>query len=102
MLQEFGYNVIEAVDGEDAVNKFMENKDRIQFVVIDVVMPGKNGREVYEAIKKVSPDMKAIFTSGYTQDIIHAKGILDEGLRFIAKPVSPHELLRRIREVLDK
>ncbi len=102
VLKEFGYEVIEAVDGEDAVNKFMENKDRLQLVIIDVVMPRKSGKDVYEEIKKVSPGIKAIFTSGYTSDIIDAKGTIDKGIDFLSKPVSPDELLRKIRKVLDK
>ncbi|MEF9437450.1 MAG: PAS domain-containing protein [Candidatus Mariimomonas ferrooxydans] len=102
VLKEFGYEVIEAVDGEDAVNKFMENKDRLQLVIIDVVMPRKSGKEVYEEIKKVSSGIKVIFTSGYTSDIIDTKGAIDRGIDFLSKPVSPDELLRKIRKVLDK
>jgi len=67
-----------------------------------VVMPKKNGKEVYKQIKKERPDMEAIFTSGYTADIVHDKGILEKGLNFILKPLSPEELLIKIRKVLDK
>ena len=52
MLEEFGYTVIEASDGQEAVSKFMENKDRIDLFLSDIVMPGMNGREAYERIKK--------------------------------------------------
>jgi CheY-like chemotaxis protein len=93
---------MEAVDGEDAIRIFNENKDKIQLLFLDVIMPKKNGKEVYDDIKKVRPDIKAIFTSGYNADIIHKKGILEEGLDFITKPISPEELLRKVREVLDK
>lgn len=102
VLDEFGYKVIDAVDGEDAVEKFMENKDRIDLLVFDVVMPKKNGKEAYEEIKKINPRVKALFTSGYTSNIIHKKGILEEGINFILKPVSPKELLRKVREILDR
>ena len=101
VLEEFGYKVIEAVNGEDAINRFMENKDRIDFLLLDVIMPKKNGKEVYESIKKVRPDIKALFMSGYAEDIIHRKGILEEGLNFVLKPISPQELLKRIREILE-
>ncbi|MEE8328780.1 MAG: hypothetical protein V3R54_02490 [Thermodesulfovibrionia bacterium] len=61
----------------------------------------KKGKEVYEEIKKVRSDIKVIFTSGYTEGIIHTNGILEKGLNFISKPVLPNNLLRKIREVLD-
>jgi len=102
VLEEFGYKVIEAADGEDAVDRFMENKDEINLILLDVIMPKKNGREAYNKIKNISPDVKAIFISGYTEDIIKREDIFEMGLNFIAKPVSPSDLLEKIREVLDK
>ncbi len=102
VLEEFGYKVIEAVDGDDAVKVFTENKDRIDIVVLDVIMPKKNGREAYNKIKALKPDIKAIFISGYTEDIIKREDIFEMGLNFIPKPVSPSDLLKKIREVLDK
>lgn len=102
VLQEFGYKVITAVDGEDAVRKFLENKDRIELVILDVIMPNKNGKEAFIEIKKERPDIKALFTSGYTSDVINNKrGIIEEALNFLPKPASPNELLRKVREVLD-
>jgi DNA-binding NtrC family response regulator len=56
---------------------------------------------VYEEIKKVSPQMKVIFISGYATDILHKKGIIEEGINFLSKPMSPDELLMKVREVLD-
>ena len=100
-LKEHGYKVIEAVDGGDAINKFKENKDMIQLLILDVIMPIKNGKEAYDAIKKMKPDMKAVFMSGYCKDIIKATHIIEEGLTFISKPVSPMELLRKVRDILD-
>ncbi len=102
VLGKFGYNVLEAIDGEDAVNKFKENKDKIQLLILDVIMPKKNGKQVYDEIMELKPDAKVIFSSGYTANIIQKKGILEEGINFILKPVSPQELLRKVREVLDK
>jgi PAS domain S-box-containing protein len=102
VLEEFGYTVIEAVNGEDAINKFMENRDKIQLLLLDVIMPKKNGKEVYEEIKKIKPDMKALFISGYTSNFIHKKGILEEGINFVLKPISPTKLLKKMREILDK
>ncbi len=101
-LTEFGYTIIEAFDGEDAIQKFMEHKDRIQLVMLDVIMPGKNGTEVYQEIKKIRPDMRVFFVSGYASDIIQKKGILEEGVELLMKPISPKDLLIKIRKILDR
>lgn len=79
----------------------MENKDDIQLVLLDVIMPKLNGKEAYEKIKKIRPDIKTIFMSGYTADILKTRLILEDGLHFISKPASPFELLTLIRTVLD-
>jgi CheY-like chemotaxis protein len=102
VLSQFGYEVIEAVDGEDAVNQLKKYKDIIRLVVIDVIMPKKSGKEVYDEIRKIIPGIKVLFTSGYTSDIINKKGILEEGVDFISKPLTPYDLLCRIREIIDK
>ena len=80
---------------------YQENKDRINLLILDVIMPKKNGREVYDAIRATRPRIKTLFTSGYDANIIHKKGVLAEGVNFISKPVAPHVLLRKVREILD-
>jgi len=102
LLETFGYKVIEAVDGDEAVRKYVENKDSIRLLLLDVIMPRKNGREAYEQIIKISPTVKVIFMSGYTADVMHTKGILEEGLDFVSKPVLPTEFIKKVREVLDR
>ena len=102
VLEEDGYKVIEAADGEEAVNKFMENKDKIDLLLLDIVMPKMNGKEVYERIKKIKPDIKLLMASGYPADFITQKGIIEEGFNFVAKPMSPTKLLMKVRGVLDK
>ncbi len=102
LLEISGYNVIEARDGEDALDTFIKNKDEIHLLLLDVIMPKKNGKEVYDEIKKLRPDIKAIFISGYSADIIHNKGILEEGLEFLSKPIFQETLLNKVREVLDR
>ncbi|MDD5168941.1 MAG: PAS domain S-box protein, partial [Syntrophales bacterium] len=96
-----GYRTIGAVDGEDAVRKFHET-DHIDMVVLDSVMPKKNGWEVFDEISKVAPDLKALFISGYTRDVILDKGISDKEFQFLAKPLSPSTLLEKVRSILDK
>jgi PAS domain S-box-containing protein len=102
VLESFGYTVITAMDGEDAITKFMENRDKIQLVVLDMIMPMKSGKEVYEEIRRICPDVKALFASGYTMDIITKKELQDKGMDFIPKPVAPKDLLKKVREALDR
>jgi PAS domain S-box-containing protein len=101
VLTKYGYTVMEAADGEEAVKVFMDNRDRIDILVFDMIMPKMKGDEAYKEILKIRPESKAIFMSGYTEEIIYGKGVLEKGLSFVSKPVSPHEILTRIREVLD-
>ncbi|MDH4163571.1 MAG: response regulator, partial [Nitrospirota bacterium] len=95
-----GYSVIEAVDGENAVQVFRENQDRIQLVLCDLVMPRMNGKEAADRIRQLRPETKIIFMSGYTADIIAQQGIVDQEIRFISKPLNFTELFRMIRAVL--
>ena len=101
MLEEFGYKVIEATDGEEAIRTFADNVDNIRLLLFDLLMPRKNGKEAFEEIKKIRPGVKALFTSGYTADVIHGKDLFEQGLNLIPKPVFSAELLTRVREVLD-
>lgn len=72
VLENFGLNVIEAADGEKAVQKFIENKDRIDMVILDVIMPKLNGKEVYERITRIKPGIKTLMTSGFPADFIQS------------------------------
>lgn len=102
VLSEFGYRVIEAADGEEAIEKFLESQDTIGLMIVDVIMPRKNGRAVFEEAKKARPDIKALFTSGYPADLIQREGVLEKGLNFLSKPSTPQEILKKVREVLDR
>ena len=102
ILDMAGYTVVDAVDGEDALQKFFEHKDEIDLLLFDVVMPKKNGKEVYEEIKKVNPDIKMLFTSGYTGDVVIDKGVRDKTVNFIQKPLTSYDLLNKVREILDE
>jgi DNA-binding response OmpR family regulator len=100
MLEKLGYCVIEAVDGEDALKKFHANKDRIQLVILDVIMPHGSIKPVYDKMLAMQSDIKAIFISGYTEDILKKTGMIEEGLHFLAKPFLSAELASKVREVL--
>jgi len=101
ILEEFGYSVIEAVDGEDALEKFREQIGRVSLVILDVIMPKMNGREVYDAIRSINPNMRILFCSGYARDVVAGQGEVEEGMNYLPKPFTPKELLMKIREVLD-
>ncbi len=100
-LERYGYRVIEAIDGEDACIKFASNLDNIDILLFDVIMPKMNGKVAYEEIRKIKPEIPVIFISGYTANVIHQKGILEEGINLVLKPVSPTILLEKIRQVLS-
>jgi PAS domain S-box-containing protein len=101
LLERSGYTVVEAVDGEDALAKFLEHRDEIMLVIVDVIMPRMNGRELYEEIIRVHPGMKVIFTSGYTADVFPNDEMAGKEMHFLAKPIVAGELLRYVRKVLD-
>jgi len=65
-------------------------------------MPKKNGRVVYDEVKSIKPDAKAIFMSGYSADIIHKKGIFEKDIHFVTKPIIASQFLEKIRQVLDQ
>lgn len=101
VLSRCGYKIITAADGEEAVNIFNKRGKDIDLVVLDGIMPRKNGREAYEEIKLIRPNTKVIFISGYAEDILTKDGVVTTKTAFILKPASPTELLNKVRNVLD-
>jgi signal transduction histidine kinase/CheY-like chemotaxis protein len=100
-LRQRGFNVIIAEDGISAINKFIDNKDFIDMVILDVLLPKKNGKEVFYYIKEIKPHIKILFISGYPSDILNAKGILDEDLDFLPKPIDVHLLINKLQETFQ-
>ena len=101
ILHTLGYTVILAKNGKEAVEIFESNKEKIDFVILDMIMPGMSGAETYDAIKKINPDIKVILSSGYSLEG-QATKILERGCNgFIQKPFNVSDLSRKIREVLD-
>ena len=94
--------MIEAVNGLDAVEKFMAHQNRIKLVISDVIMPRMSGMRAYEEMKGIKPGIKMIFNSGYTVESPQIKELIDAGFDFLSKPISPKRLLLKVREVLDK
>lgn len=102
ILQDFGYEVIVAVDGEDATKKYRENQGKIQLLLFDLIMPKKNGKEAYEEISEINPGVKVIFVSGYTPEAIRHKVVVGGGMILCCKPFSPTDLLKKVRSKLDE
>jgi PAS domain S-box-containing protein len=101
-LSHFGYRVIEAIDGEDAVAKYRENRHEIDLVILDGIMPRMNGKDAFMQIAAMNPEVKSIFMSGYAADVFTKEGVPDGNTELLPKPVPPPELLKKIREVLDR
>ncbi len=102
VLTEYGYDVILAEDGREAVAQFSANRERIRLILMDMIMPGQSGKAAADEIRKLYPQTRILFTSGYTADFIKSRGVVEQGEELIMKPVQPLELLRRVREMLDR
>jgi PAS domain S-box-containing protein len=103
VLEGYGYRIIEAIDGEDVIRKFNENKNDVRLLLLDVIMPKKNGKDAYSEINSGNVnDIKVIFISGYTADFIQKHAGSGEEINFLYKPIDINVLLREIRRVLDE
>lgn len=101
LLQDAGYTVLLAHDGEEALRLFEANKEAISLCLLDVVMPKKSGRAVYDAIMALKPGMKVLFCSGYSFGMLQSEQLPETHVNIIQKPFSPGLLLRQVRETLD-
>jgi CheY-like chemotaxis protein len=102
MLARQGYTVLAANSPDEAILLSKEYAGDINLLMTDVVMPGMNGQVLAERIRLDRPEMKCLFMSGYTSDVIVHHGVLDEGVQFIPKPFSIKVLAVKVREVLDQ
>ena len=101
VLKAFGYGVILAENGEEAVELFEGNWQKIDLAILDMILPKMNGTQVCEALRERSPRLKVLFLSGYTVGIITGRGILIDGIELLLKPAQPAELANKVREMLD-
>nr|WP_321399109.1 transporter substrate-binding domain-containing protein [uncultured Desulfobacter sp.] len=102
ILQRLGYRVIIASSPIDAIKRIESSEfNDIDLLITDVVMPEMNGRELATKMKDRYPDLKCLFMSGYTANVIAHHGVLESGVHFINKPFSKHSLAKKVREVLD-
>jgi PAS domain S-box-containing protein len=101
-LEKQGYRVMEAADGAVAVQIAVAHEGIIHLLLTDVIMPGMNGRELAQRISEIRPNVKILYMSGYTENVIGQNGTLDAGVRLLQKPFNLRDLKSVVREVLDK
>jgi len=102
VLELRGYKVLTATNGQDALHVASKHKGPpIRLVITDVIMPLMSGKVMAESLKTTNPDIKILFTSGYTDDIIANHGVLDAGVEFLSKPYTPSMLAHKVRAMLD-
>lgn len=100
ILTERGYEVIGVADGVEAVKQFSENREKVSLVMLDGIMPKKNGREAYREIRAMKPDVKVIFMSGYLENMLDFDHLMEREIHFLQKPVLPLDILKKIQELL--
>ncbi len=100
-LEKQGYRVMEAADGAVAMQIAVAHEGVIHLLLTDVIMPGMNGRELAQRISEIRPNVKVLYMSGYTENVIGRNGTLDAGVRLLQKPFTLHDLKSKVREVLD-
>jgi PAS domain S-box-containing protein len=99
-LRKLGYTVLSATGPDDALAVFEKEQDTIDLLITDVVMPKMNGKVLYNRLKSIKPDLKVLFMSGYTANVIVNHGVLNKGVQFISKPFILLELSQKVREAL--
>ena len=101
VLRSSGYKVLDAPDGGAAVRVAEETKERIDLLLTDVIMPDMTGKQAADLILRARPDVRVLFMSGYADEVIARKGVLDRGIAYLPKPFSIEALTAKVREVLD-
>jgi CheY-like chemotaxis protein len=101
-LEDLGYSVLVAERADAALRLAAEHGAEINLLISDVVMPGMSGRALAERLTERRPGLRCLFISGYTADVIASRGVLDDGVDFLAKPFTRDELARKVRAILDR
>ncbi len=100
-LRGKGYTVLEAESGIRALEAAEKYADEIDLLITDVVLPGMNGKHLFDRIRQLNPDVRVLFISGYDDDSIAHHGVFEPGIHFLQKPFRPQELARKVRKILD-
>lgn len=101
VLRGYGYTVLEAANGEEAIEASREHSGPIHLALTDVVMPGMGSRDMQKSLTSSRPEIRMLYMSGYTDNTIVNHEVLDPGKAFLTKPFTPEALGRKVREVLD-
>ncbi len=101
ILKNLGYTVLAAQSPVQAIHLAKDHPGDIHMLITDVVMPEMNGRELAEQLRAIRPNLKCLYMSGYTADVIAHRSILNEGVGFIQKPFLGDDFAGRVRQVLD-
>jgi two-component system, cell cycle sensor histidine kinase and response regulator CckA len=103
VLQKKGYHILEAGTGAEALTVWRCHRDRIQLLLTDIMMPeGISGRELADKLLSDRPELKVIYTSGYSLEVVNSGCAWKEGLNFLQKPYHPETLAQMVRECLDR
>jgi CheY-like chemotaxis protein len=102
ILGEYGYEVLSAGDGEEALRIAAVHEGEISLLLTDVVMPRMGGPELFERLRQQRPGIKVLYVSGYTDNAIVHQGVLDPGIAFLQKPYAPTSLARKVKDVLNE
>ena len=100
ILKRQGYKLLLAENGAEALALLASNHGAVDLLLTDVVMPDINGRELFAKVTELYPAVRVLYMSGYTNDVIAQRGVLDEGVSFIQKPFTVQGLAAKVREVL--
>jgi len=100
VLEAYGYHVFEATNGDEALAFVQQHPDEIHLLLTDVILPGMNGKDLSERLRRLRPSLKVLFTSGHTAEVVGRRGVTERDFAYLPKPVSPETLVAKVREVL--
>jgi len=102
VLEAAGYRVLKTRNAVEALSTFKKFKPIVRLLLTDVVLPGRNGRDLANDLRAICPELRIVFISGYPENVVARKGIHGDGMAYLPKPFSMASLTRKVREVLQQ